>query len=355
MTLITYPLRIHFADGVLEEALRSEMEQRHLSAPLILADEAVSDTEFTERLYASFPRRTHPIHFPIPASASKKAVAHDVQGLMKRRKADVLIAYGSARAIGLGRKCRHVLWAASDGAPPLELFAIPGIDGLPNPCRALQTGGQALFDPATKSGLPSLLICDPTLTMGVGQYETASAAVTTLVRCLEAYLSDAYNPLADGMALDGFVRMVASLHAVLAHDALSLRREHMAACLNAALAQQKGLGLALTIGEALGDVTRRSLDPGATARLVIPGALKAQRAAAVKEMAIRKFMDVPEGVPLAEAVRAFLAELPLSQSLSDLGVTQADVDMAARDISERGTLGARPTTGALQKIMEDVL
>ena len=38
MTLITYLTRVHFADGVLEEALWSELKVNHKSRPLIVTD-----------------------------------------------------------------------------------------------------------------------------------------------------------------------------------------------------------------------------------------------------------------------------------------------------------------------------
>ena len=40
MTLITYVTRVHFADGVLEEALWSEVEVNRKTRPLIVTDEA---------------------------------------------------------------------------------------------------------------------------------------------------------------------------------------------------------------------------------------------------------------------------------------------------------------------------
>ena len=40
MTLITYLTRVHFADGVLEEALHGEMERNAKRRPLIIAERA---------------------------------------------------------------------------------------------------------------------------------------------------------------------------------------------------------------------------------------------------------------------------------------------------------------------------
>ena len=58
MTLITYVTRVHFADGVLEEALWSEVEVNRKTRPLIVTDETHLDSELYERLLAGLPVRT---------------------------------------------------------------------------------------------------------------------------------------------------------------------------------------------------------------------------------------------------------------------------------------------------------
>ena len=57
MTLINYVTRIHFADGVLEEALRSEMERMDRRRPLVVAEDAHVAGGIGERLYSGFPLR----------------------------------------------------------------------------------------------------------------------------------------------------------------------------------------------------------------------------------------------------------------------------------------------------------
>ena len=57
MTLINYLTRVHFADGVLEEALRSEMEVNGKRRPLIVAEDGHLDGAVAERFFSSFPIR----------------------------------------------------------------------------------------------------------------------------------------------------------------------------------------------------------------------------------------------------------------------------------------------------------
>ena len=55
---------------------------------------------------------------------------------------------------------------------------------------------------------PAAILCDPTLTLSASPADTAAAGMDALVHCLEAFLSTAYNPPADGIALDGLRRAV---------------------------------------------------------------------------------------------------------------------------------------------------
>jgi 4-hydroxybutyrate dehydrogenase len=65
MTLISYTLRIHFADGILEEALKSEMETDGNLRPLILSATANTDNEPTERILSGLPLKSSAIFFAI--------------------------------------------------------------------------------------------------------------------------------------------------------------------------------------------------------------------------------------------------------------------------------------------------
>ena len=77
-----------------------------------------------------------------------------------------------------------------------------------------------------------------------------------LTHCIEAYLGTAFNPPADGIALEGLRLAGASLPRAIAdasdHEA---RREMMAAAICAGLAAQKGLGGVHALAHALEEVS----------------------------------------------------------------------------------------------------
>ena len=189
-----------------------------------------------------------------------------------------------------------------------------------------------------KKLVPTVTICDPTLTLGAGRIESASAGVDAFGRCIEAYLSPGYNPPADGIALDGLGRVVENLHKVLEDDTVHARRELMAASLNGALAMQKGLGTIHAIGCALETVTGRRLDPGAVSRLFLPAVLQFNADAAREKFSTLKqvLKSGDDGSPEA-SVAAFLKALPLPESLNEMGIAEEQIrtaaDLAASDLA----------------------
>ncbi|WP_102107224.1 iron-containing alcohol dehydrogenase [Oceaniglobus roseus] len=339
MTLITYPTRVHFADGVLEEALRSELERQGHRFPLILYEDRLEGSLFHARLFSSLPRRAEMLGVPFEAAADLHAVRDEVRARAADVPVDAIVAFGSARAIELARKCRRAL-SEGQGAR-LDLFAIPGADGLPDPCtRNLESW---------RAGLPSILICDPTLTFGADHTLSLSASVTSFARCLESYLAAAYNPPADGMALDGFLRCARNLHRLGTEDGPDVRRELMAACLNAMMAQEKGVGPTQVLARELAARAPDGADAGSIARLLLPGIVTAMAPTGEKPEALRSVLGRSEP-DLGDGVRAFLSDLPFRASLSDMGLTRGDLDSAARTMAGRPDIAPETAARVLDSV-----
>lgn len=127
MTLITYPTRIHFADGVLEEALRSELDAHGLVRPMILGEAEEADSDLSQRIYAGLPRKARPLHVTIGPHDTKYTTSHRAEVETRGRRPDVIVAYGSARAIAYARKCRHGLHQTDcdHGIPARPSISLP--------------------------------------------------------------------------------------------------------------------------------------------------------------------------------------------------------------------------------------
>ena len=91
--------------------------------------------------------------------------------------------------------------------------------------------------------LPSIVILDPTLTVGLPPKITAATGMDALAHNLEAYCSPGYHPMADGIALEGMSLVNKWLpEAVNNGSNLEARMNMLTAASMGSTAFQKGLG-----------------------------------------------------------------------------------------------------------------
>lgn len=334
MTLITYPTRVHFADDVLEEALHSELERAKAKRVLLVCDKSFADTELADRVLSGLPARLSTDKLVFTPSSDLRAISSEASV-----QHDAILAFGSAMAVELGRKCRGAMQKRHGTRP--ELFAVPGVDGLPDPC------GKNLESP--RAGLPSVLICDPTVALGSGQGASLNASILSLIRCLESYLARSYNPPADGMALDGLSRCIVTMPKISDRSDLNVHRELMAACLNAALSLEKGLGPTQRISAVLA----RKEEVGnlaAIARLILPGVMRAR---AIDDEKAEVLSNVLGGAPLDAAMRRLLSDVPMPRTLADLGVSRHTLDEAAQSVDGTAGLTVDHARDLLEEVYEE--
>ncbi len=362
MTLITFQSRIHFASNVLEEALRAELEEQRHRNVLILTDSDKQETPSLHRVLMGLPDRVTPAILSIAKGQSKHHSAKHAVGLIELDSCDVIIASGSARAILHGRKCRQSIaqlrysrLAKSEQKTVRQhdlrpaLFAIPGVDGLPDPC--MSRGATA----DEKTSPPSVIICDPSLIANAGETDVASAFATALGRCLATLNGTSFNPLADGMAMDGLRRLMkwAPLDSGDT-DTPMKARDLMAASLNAALAQQKGPGLIPMIANALNTMTDREVDGGALQRILLPRILSDFDQISDRDrVLVLRVMEAEPGDQLSDGVARILEPLPLARSLRDLGYSLDEVRDAAGSAQIR-THVPDGTATRLNAVLEDL-
>ncbi len=91
--------------------------------------------------------------------------------------------------------------------------------------------------------LPSIVILDPTLTIGLPSKITAATGMDALAHSLEAYCAPGFHPMADGIALEG-MRMINQwlLTAVKDGSNIEARMNMLTAASMGSTAFQKGLG-----------------------------------------------------------------------------------------------------------------
>ncbi len=197
--------------------------------------------------------------------------------------------------------------------------------------------------------LARCVFADPELTVGLPPAVTAATGIDALTHNVESYLSPAYHPLCDGIALEGTrIAARALLKAVQEPGNLQARSDMMMASMMGAIAFQKDLGAVHSCAHALGAVN--DLHHGLANALMIDTVM-AWNFDAVPQ----KFDELAHVCGVAGGGSAFVpwlksmkASVGIHGGLIAHGVTEAHlprlVDIATRDICHQ--TNPRPCTGA---------
>jgi alcohol dehydrogenase class IV len=193
---------------------------------------------------------------------------------------------------------------------------------------------RVIFSPAI---LARAVFADPELTLGLPPAVTAATGMDALTHNIESYLSPAYHPLCDGIALEGTRIAAGALPTAVAEPGnLQARADMMMSSMMGAVAFQKDLGAVHSCAHALGTVC--DLHHGLANALMIDTVLAWNR-----EAVPAKFDELAHAAGLAGAgsvfvpwLRALKRELGIPASLSAVGVRREQVarlvEVASADI-----------------------
>jgi len=186
---------------------------------------------------------------------------------------------------------------------------------------------------------PKLLACevfaDPELTLGLPPAVTAATGMDALTHNVESYLSPAYHPLCDGIALEG-VRIAARALPVAVRDGgnLQARADMMMASMMGAIAFQKDLGAVHSCAHALGAVC--DLHHGLANALMLEPVMRFNAEAVPAKMAelahVAGLAGAADFVPWLTRLKR---EIGIASSLAAAGVKREQfprlVELAVRD------------------------
>ena len=197
--------------------------------------------------------------------------------------------------------------------------------------------------------LAKCVFADPELTVGLPSAITAATGMDALTHNIESYLSPAYHPLCDGIALEGTrIAAAALVTAVSEPTNLQARNDMMMASMMGAIAFQKDLGAVHSCAHALGAV--RDLHHGLANALMIDTVL-----AWNYEAVPAKFDELAHackvsggGIAFVPWLKALKAKVGIEGGLAARGVTSTDlprlVDIATKDICHQ--TNPRPCSSA---------
>lgn len=346
MAFIYYVTQIHIDFGALAQ-LRSECARVGMRRTLIVTDAGVKAAGLLERAQAALADLAAAVFDATPSNPTEAAV-RAAAAVYREAGCDGLIALGGGSAIdcakGVAIAATHEgplkTYATIEGGSPritervAPLIAVPTTAGTGS---EVARGAILIVDDGRKLGfhswhlVPKAAILDPELTLGLPPRLTAATGMDAIAHCMETFMASAFNPPADGIALDGLARGWAHIErATRDGQDREARLNMMSASMQGAMAFQKGLGCVHSLSHSLGGLDPR-LHHGTLNAVFLPAVIRfnAEAESMRKERRLDRMahaMGVPAAADVAEAVRAMTERLGLPTRLRDLGVTPSQFD-----------------------------
>lgn len=346
MALIQYLTHIEFDFGAIAQ-LPAHCQRVGIARPLIVTDAGVRAAGVLDSVLQALGAMPHAVYDGTPSNPTEAAV-RAAAALYQSEHCDGLIAVGGGSAIDCAK---GVAIAATHPGPLTNYATIEGgstrITEAVAPLIAVPTtagtgsevarGAIVIVDDGRKLGfhnwalLPKAAICDPALTLGLPPKLTAATGMDAIAHCMETFMAPAFNPPADGIALEGLRRGWAAIERATRDGSdRAARLDMMAASVHGALAFQKGLGCVHSLSHSLGGIDPRT-HHGTLNAIFLPAVIRFNAAAESiqkEERLVRmaQAMGLDSGAGVAEAVKTMSDKLGLPTGLRALGVTEAMFD-----------------------------
>lgn len=358
----SYPTAVRFGAGRIRE-LPDACREAGIKRPLFVTDRnlaglpvAAGALDILEA--AGFGRAVFAEVDPNPSDANLE------EGLAAYRDGgfDGVVAFGGGSGIDLGKMIAFMTgqtrpvwdfedisdwWTRADPAGIAPIVAVPTTAGTGSEVgRASVITSSAtkvkkiIFHPKV---LPSVVIADPELTVGMPPAVTAGTGMDAFAHCLEAFCAPVYHPMSQGIALEGMRLVKEHLRRAFRDGSdLEARANMMSAASMGAVAFQKGLGAIHALSHPVGAIY--NTHHGTTNAVVMPFVLDFNRDAVDGLLSsAAAYMGITGGF---EGFRAFVdelnAELRIPGSLAELGVPSDRIDDLAGMAVEDPTAGSNP-------------
>ena len=340
MAFIYYVTQIQFDFGAIK-LLKQECERVGITRPLIVTDAGVKAAGILQKALDQLTGMPTTVFDQTPSNPTEAAV-RAAASLYKSSGCDGLIAVGGGSAIdcakGVAIAATHkgplTTYATIEGGSlkitdrAAPLIAVPTTSGTGS---EVARGAIIIVDDHRKLGfhswhiVPKAAICDPELTLGLPPQLTAATGMDAIAHCMETFMSAAFNPPADGIALDGLERGWAHIERATRDGSdREARFNLMSASMQGAMAFQKGLGCVHSLSHSLGGVDPR-LHHGMLNAMFLPavvgfnaGAESVKKDKRLERMA--RAMGLTSGSDVQAALQDMNQRLGLPDGLEALGV-----------------------------------
>ena len=350
MASIFYITQVHIEFGALQR-LTEECQRIGISRPLIVTDAGIKAAGLLQQALDAMKGMNVTVFDATPSNPTEAAVRL-ATALCQQHQCDGLIAFGGGSSIdcakGVAIAATHegplTTYATIEGGSPritdkvLPLIAVPTTAGTGS---EVARGAIIIVDDGRKLGfhswhlVPKVALLDPALTLGLPPLMTAATGMDAIAHCMETFMSSAFNPPADGIALDGLARGWANIERATQDGSdRDARLNMMSASMQGAMAFQKGLGCVHSLSHSLGGINPK-LHHGTLNAMFLPAviAFNAQAPGMQKELRLARMaqaMGLPESAKpaqaIGDAIQTMNARLGLPSGLASMGVSALQFD-----------------------------
>lgn len=298
----SYPTEVRFGPGRIAE-LVDACRSLGIARPLLVTDPGIAGLPtFLKAVDRCRDAGLNPAVFSDLKSNPSERNVQDGIAALKAGGHDGVIAFGGGSALDVGKVIAFMAgqtrpmwdfedigdwWTRAEAGAILPIVAVPTTAGTGSEVGRAGVIGQpgsgvkkVIFHPKM---MPSIVISDPELCVGLPPSLTAWTGMDALAHCLEAYCTPGFHPMADGIAVEGIRLVKQHLPTAVANGGdIQARAGMLAAASMGAAAFQKGLGAIHALSHPIGAVY--DTHHGLTNAVIMPYVLAFNRRAIAPQM-----------------------------------------------------------------------
>ena len=342
----SYPTAIRFGAGRIVE-ITEACAVAGITKPLLITDRGLAGMEITQKtldlLEAAELGRA--MFADVDPNPNEKNAAAGVKAYNDGGH-DGVVAFGGGSALDLGKLVAFLAgqtrplwdfedigdwWTRADAETIAPIVAVPTTAGTGSEVgrASVITNSETqqkkiIFHPKF---LPTMVICDPDLTIGMPAFITAGTGLDAFAHCVEAFSSPHYHPMSQGMALEGMRLVKEYLPRAIADGTdIEARAHMMSAAIMGATGFQKGLGAIHALSHPIGAMYHTH--HGTTNAVCMPAVLQFNRPAIQDVMqSAANYLGISGGFDgFCAYVDDLNASLGIPRKLSGLGIKNPDIE-----------------------------
>jgi len=305
-----YPTSIWFGMNRVKD-IESACNNLNIKKPLIVTDPGILKTNIISKVNKSLTNEAA-VYSDVQGNPTGSNVMNGVK-VFHSGKHDGVIAVGGGSGMDVGKGIAFMAgqerplwdfedigdyWTRANSEVIKPIIAVPTTAGTGSETgrAGVYTNEEThekkiIFHPKM---LPSIVILDPELTVPLPKSLTAFTGMDALAHCLEAYSSNFFHPLSQGIALEGmFMIKKYLIKAYEDGSDLEARGNMLATSSMGSIAFQKGLGAIHSLSHPVGAIY--NTHHGLTNAVFMPYVLKKNRKAIEEKIiALSKYLNLKE-------------------------------------------------------------